>query len=77
MCLGTIGVIASTWDEGGVPMGRVGNEAVCLMYTPDATVEDIVLIHLGYSVEILGEELAAQAMELRSDMSAAGSRKEN
>ena len=66
MCLGALGLIDTVWSEGGVPMASVGREPVCLMYTPGASVGDTVLIHLGFSVEILEEQRAAAALALRS-----------
>ncbi|MDH3499182.1 MAG: HypC/HybG/HupF family hydrogenase formation chaperone [Acidimicrobiia bacterium] len=68
MCLGAIGVIHDTWDEGGVAMASVAGEPVCLMYTPEAKTGDSVLVHLGFAIEILDEERAAAATALRSEM---------
>lgn len=65
MCLGSIGVIDRTWDEGGLPMGFVEGDPVCLMYTPTAAAGDVVLTHLGYAVEVLDGEQASAAAALR------------
>lgn len=72
MCLGIIATITETWDEGGVPMALAddGREpsAVCLLYVPEAGVGDPVAIHLGFAVEVLDPERAAEARRLREDM---------
>lgn len=65
MCLGALGIIEHTWDEGGLPMASVNGEPVCLMYTPDAQPGDSVIAHLGFAVEIIDSKRAAQAARLR------------
>jgi hydrogenase expression/formation protein HypC len=76
MCLGTVAVIEKTWTEGGVAMATVEGKPVCLMYTPEASVGDVVLIHVGYAMEILDEERASQASALRREMAGLETRKE-
>jgi hydrogenase expression/formation protein HypC len=76
MCLGDLGTVERTWDEGGLPMATVNDEPVCLMYTPDAKVGDPVLVNLGYAVEILDVRRAAEAAALRAGLNPAA-RKEN
>lgn len=70
MCLGKIGKVARTWDEGGIPMGEVDTpeEAVnaCLLYHPDVAVGDDVLVHMGFVVDVLDAERAEDARRLRS-----------
>ena len=72
MCLGEIGVVTELSDEGGLPMAsvRMGgrDEPVCLMYVPDAAPGDHVLVHLRYAIEVLTDEQAADALELRSSI---------
>lgn len=68
MCVGSLGVIERIWDEGGVPMAAVGDTAVCLFYTPGASVGDTVLVHIGYAVEIIEAQRAAQARALREEI---------
>jgi hydrogenase expression/formation protein HypC len=68
MCLGDIGRLTETWSEGGLPMGRVrtdagdgnGDQVVCLMYVPDATEGQRVLVHLGFAVEVIEAVEAAE-----------------
>ena len=77
MCLGDLGTVDRTWDEGGLPMATVNDEPVCLMYTPDAKVGDSVLVNLGYTVEILDVGRAADAAALRAGLDPEAPRKEN
>ena len=76
MCLGTLGVIDRIWGEGGVPMGSVDGEPACLMYTPHAAIGDTVLVHLGFSMEVVEEERALTALALRSEVGRPGMREE-
>lgn len=68
MCLGTIGEIESLWSEGGVPMAGIPGGEVCLLYVPEASVGDTVLVHMGFALEILDDDQASAAQELRSDL---------
>jgi hydrogenase expression/formation protein HypC len=68
MCLGALGVIDEVWSEGGVPMASIDGEPVCVMYTPGASVGDTVLVHLGFSVEMIEEQRAEAALALRSEL---------
>ena len=72
MCLGLIGVMTRTFDERGVPMADVdtgdGPRAACLLYCPDAAPGDDVLIHMGFVMEVLDAERAAESRELRRQM---------
>jgi hydrogenase expression/formation protein HypC len=77
MCLGALGVVEATWDEGGLPMALVNGEPVCLMYTPEARIGDHVLSNLGYSVEIIDSKRAAEAIALREGLGLASPGKEN
>jgi hydrogenase expression/formation protein HypC len=70
MCLGAIGVIREVYEENGLPMARVEGDVrapeVCLLYVPDARPGDHVLVELGFAVEVLQPEEAAEALRLRS-----------
>jgi hydrogenase expression/formation protein HypC len=72
MCLGTLGTITRTWDAGGVPMAAVEASArqvdACLLYHPDASVGDPVLVHMGFVVDVLDDETATDARDLRAGM---------
>lgn len=77
MCLGDLGTVESTWDEGGLLMAQVNGEPVCLMYTPDARAGDSVLVNLGYAVEIIEPKRAADAIALRERLETAALGKES
>jgi hydrogenase expression/formation protein HypC len=72
MCLGSVGRIVRTWDEGGVPMAEVDfgtrTDAVCLLYHPEAAAGTPVLVHMGFAMEELDEERAQDALELRKEI---------
>ena len=69
MCLGAIGVIREVFEENGLPMARVEGDVrapeVCLLYVPAARSGDHVLVELGFAVEALEPEEAAEALRLR------------
>ncbi len=72
MCLGLIGVVTRRYDTDGVPMAEVdtgdGGREVCLLYCPDAAVGDDVLLHMGFVMEVLEPERAADSRELRRQL---------
>jgi hydrogenase maturation factor len=41
----------------------------CLLYHPDAGVGDQVLVHMGFVVDVLDDETATDARELRAGLS--------
>jgi hydrogenase maturation factor len=66
MCLGEIDLLAETWDDGGVPAGRLERGGVVtLAFVPEAEPGSRVLIHLGVPVAVLDTEAAAEALALR------------
>ena len=70
MCLGAIGVIREVYEENGLPMARVEGDVrapeVCLLYVPAALPGDHVLVELGFAVDVLEPDEAAEALRLRS-----------
>jgi hydrogenase expression/formation protein HypC len=69
MCLGQIGSVLRTWEEAGLVMADVDfggrQEPVCLAYVPDAAPGADVLVHMGFALEVLDPEIAADARSLR------------
>jgi len=69
MCLGIVGRITRTWDEGGLPMGHLSGQsedrAVCLSYFPEVTAGTPVLAHMGFVLEVLDNQRLAAAQSLR------------
>ena len=70
MCLGSLGKVVRVWDEGGMPMAEVDASGhslpACLLYHPDVTVGDDVLIHMGFVVDVMDGQTAADARSLRA-----------
>ena len=66
MCVGSIGVLADRWDAGGVVLGRMDDGCVVVLsYVPEARPNTHLLLHLGIPVEVLEEEAAREALDLR------------
>lgn len=65
MCLGIPGRIIDVTD-GALRMGTVDfggiRRQVCLAYTPDATVGDYVIVHVGFAISLLDEAEAAKTL---------------
>jgi len=46
--------------------------AICLAYVPDAETGDHVLVHLGFALEVLAPEAAADAITAREQLAGGG-----
>ena len=73
MCLGIPGKIISVEDNPlGIRMGKVSFggivKEVCLAYTPEAQVEDYVVVHVGFAISRLDEEEAQQTLEALAEL---------
>lgn len=77
MCLGIPGKVVEIRQQDDVPMGRVefGGilKEVCLAYTPEARVDDYVLVHVGFAISVIDEAEAHETMnflrEIEAEMS--------
>lgn len=68
MCLGSIALLETSWDEEGVRLGRLDDGCVVpLAYVPDAEPGAYLLLHLGIPVEILDAAAARDALNLRRE----------
>jgi hydrogenase expression/formation protein HypC len=74
MCLAVPGKIVSVIEEdaltlrrGKVDFGGIQKE-VCLAYTPEASVGDYVLVHVGFSLSVIDEAEAQQIFETLRQM---------
>jgi len=68
MCLGVPGQVVSVDDSNpDFPTGRVSFagvvKEVCLAYTPEARVDDYVVVHVGFAISRLDEAEALQTLE--------------
>lgn len=77
MCLAVPGKVLSI--EGDDPLLRTARvsfggivKEVSLAYTPEAKVDDYVLVHVGFAINIIDAEAAAQVFEYLKDMDELG-----
>ena len=73
MCLGVPGKIIEVMeDPTGMTMGRVSFggivKEVCLAYTPDVTVDDYVVVHVGFALSQIDEEEAHKVFQYLEEM---------
>ena len=67
MCLGELTRLLEVWDDEGARLGRLADGAVVsLAFVPDARPGSSLLVHLGIPVEVLDDEVAAEALALRT-----------
>jgi hydrogenase expression/formation protein HypC len=83
MCLAVPGKIVSVFEEqdplglrcGKVDFGGIQKE-ICLAYTPEASVGDYVLVHVGFSLSVIDEAEAQQIFEMLRQMEELGETQE-
>jgi len=69
MCLAVVGKIENIDGEIGiVDLGGV-KQTISLIMVPQAKVGDFVLVHTGYAVEIISEEIANETLNLLKELS--------
>jgi len=67
MCLGEITRLLEAWEDGGARLGRLADgSVVTLAFVPDARAGSSLLVHLGVPVEVLADEVATEALTLRT-----------
>lgn len=68
MCLGIPGKIVEIYDTNNLKMGKINFEGVmreaCLEYVPDADVDDYVLVHVGFALNVISEKEAQETLAL-------------
>ena len=74
MCLAIPGkVVEVIAHPSGIRMGKANFggivKQVCLEYTPEAKVDDYVLVHVGFALSTIDEAEAARTYELLKEMS--------
>lgn len=74
MCLGIPGRITQQWDDPAsqLRMGKVDFDGitkdVCLAYVPTATVDDYVIVHVGFAINQIDAEEATHTLQLLREM---------
>ena len=74
MCLGVPGEVLDVWvDESSqLPMGKVDfggiSRTICLAFTPEVSVGQFVLVHVGFAISHIDEEEAAKTLQLLQEM---------
>ena len=73
MCLAIPGkLIEIIAHPSGIKMGKANFggivKQVCLEYTPEAKVDDYVLVHVGFALSTIDEEEAARTYALLKEM---------
>lgn len=68
MCLAIPGKLIELKEVQGIKMGKANFggivKQICLEYTPEARVDDYVLVHVGFALAIIDEAEAARTYEL-------------
>ncbi|MBZ4018749.1 HypC/HybG/HupF family hydrogenase formation chaperone [Streptomyces purpurogeneiscleroticus] len=66
MCLGIPGRILSVHDDAGLRMATVDfggvRREVCLEYTPDASPDAYVIVHVGFAITTVDEQEAQRTL---------------
>jgi hydrogenase expression/formation protein HypC len=72
MCLGIPGKILETYTSEGLQMGKVdfggAIRETCLEYVPEAQVDDYVIVHVGFAINIVSEQEAQETLALLSEI---------
>ena len=67
MCLAVPGEILSIREGNGLPEAEVSfggiRRKICLAYTPEARVNDFVLVHVGFAISRIDKEEARRVLD--------------
>jgi hydrogenase expression/formation protein HypC len=77
MCLAIPGrLVEIAQHPSGIRMGRADFggivKQICLEYTPEARVDDYVLVHVGFALSTIDQEEAARTFKLLDEMKQLG-----
>lgn len=76
MCLGIPGRILEIYEKDGLSMGRVEFSGIvkeiCLAYTPEAQVDDYVIVHVGFAISRIDEQEAQEVFSYLNEIGEAG-----
>lgn len=72
MCLGIPGKVIEIYEIEGTLMSKVDFEGVvqevCIATTPEAQVGQYVLVHAGFSLNVLSEVEASETLKILKDL---------
>jgi hydrogenase expression/formation protein HypC len=72
VCLGIPGKVTKVYEEHDVLMGKVDfggvSKRVCLAHTPEVHPGKYVIVHVGFALQVIDEEEAAQVFKFLNDM---------
>jgi len=75
MCLGVPGKIIEIYEQNDIRMGKVDFggviREVCLAYVPEAEIDEYVLIHVGFALNVISEEEAQETLSLLREIASA------
>ncbi|MGN2637935.1 HypC/HybG/HupF family hydrogenase formation chaperone [Nocardia takedensis] len=67
MCLAVPGRVLSLYEHEGAPVAMVDfggvRKEVCLQFTPEVTLGEYVIVHVGFAIQRLDEESARRTLE--------------
>ena len=68
MCLGIPGQVVSLYSKGHLMMGKIKfgelTKETCMSMVPEVKVGDYVIVHVGFALNIIDEEVALGAVEM-------------
>ena len=72
MCLAIPGKITKIYEKDSLRMAKIDfggiSKEICLAYTPEATIGDYALIHVGFAISLMDEEEAQETLKLIKDV---------
>ena len=69
MCLAVPGKILSITDNAHARVDMMGaTRDISLRLTPEARVDDYVLVHAGFAIEVIDAEQARETIEILNDL---------
>ncbi|MDD2521246.1 MAG: HypC/HybG/HupF family hydrogenase formation chaperone [Anaerolineaceae bacterium] len=72
MCLGIPGKVIEVYEVEGTLMGKVDFDGViqevCLATTPEAQVDQFVLVHAGFALNVLSDLEASETLRILKDL---------
>lgn len=72
MCLGIPGKVIKVFEQDGTPMASVDfdgvEQTVCIATTPEAQVGQYILVHAGFSLNVLSDTEASETLKILRDL---------